>query len=55
MDRSELLTSNDQNPRVWVAGTYVLTVTGANGCSRAPKAEVDTDEKPPVQQQPVVR
>ncbi|MBK7383198.1 MAG: hypothetical protein IPI81_07655 [Flavobacteriales bacterium] len=27
-------TSKDQNPTVGVAGTYLLTVTGANGCSR---------------------
>jgi len=34
-------TSNLQNPSVNVAGTYVLTVTSANGCSATATATVD--------------
>ncbi|MFZ1687576.1 MAG: hypothetical protein WAU70_09155, partial [Flavobacteriales bacterium] len=33
-------TSGDQNPTVGVAGTYVLTVTGANGCTSTAQADV---------------
>ncbi|MBK7383201.1 MAG: SprB repeat-containing protein [Flavobacteriales bacterium] len=40
-------TSNDQNPTVSVAGTYILTVTGANGCQSMDQAEVDSDENTP--------
>ena len=37
-------TSSDQNPVVATAGTYVLTVTGANGCtSQASNALLDAD------------
>ncbi|MBK6831683.1 MAG: hypothetical protein IPG92_13500 [Flavobacteriales bacterium] len=32
-------TSQDQNPTVSVAGTYVLTVTGANGCTSTDNAD----------------
>ena len=40
-------TSLDQNPTVSVAGTYVLTVTGANGCTSVDNAEVDQDDDVP--------
>src|SRR6185436_19157718 len=40
-------TSNDHNPVVTVIGTYVLTVTGANGCSSTANAEVDEDLNAP--------
>ena len=36
-------TSSDQNPVVATAGTYVLTVTGANGCTSTANALVDED------------
>ncbi|MBL0046067.1 MAG: hypothetical protein IPP33_17250 [Flavobacteriales bacterium] len=36
-------TSNVQNPTVSVAGTYVLTVTGANGCTSQASAVVESD------------
>ena len=35
--------SSDQNPVVTTAGTYVLTVTGANGCTSTANALVDED------------
>ena len=41
-------TSNDQNPTVSAAGTYVLTVTGANGCTSEAQAVVFEDRTPPV-------
>ena len=44
-------TSNEQNPIVSVVGTYVLTVTGANGCTNSAEADVwegDCDECPPM-------
>ncbi|MBL0046065.1 MAG: hypothetical protein IPP33_17240 [Flavobacteriales bacterium] len=40
-------TSNVQNPTVSVAGTYVLTVTGANGCTSTAQAVVEQDNTPP--------
>ncbi|MBK6831684.1 MAG: hypothetical protein IPG92_13505 [Flavobacteriales bacterium] len=40
-------TSQDQNPTVSVAGTYVLTVTGANGCTSTDNAEVILDDEAP--------
>ncbi len=40
-------TSNDQNPVVTVAGTYVLTVTGANGCTSQAQADVSLDDEAP--------
>ncbi|MBK9175982.1 MAG: hypothetical protein IPM46_06500 [Flavobacteriales bacterium] len=40
-------TSNDQNPTVSVAGTYDLTVTGANGCQSFASAEVELDDAAP--------
>ncbi|MBK9175985.1 MAG: hypothetical protein IPM46_06515 [Flavobacteriales bacterium] len=40
-------TSNDQNPTVSVAGTYDLTVTGANGCQSFASAEVELDDDAP--------
>ncbi|MBK8499301.1 MAG: hypothetical protein IPL52_10890 [Flavobacteriales bacterium] len=40
-------TSNEQNPEVCAAGTYVLTVTGANGCTSQANAEVDVDDEAP--------
>ncbi|MBK8499248.1 MAG: T9SS type A sorting domain-containing protein [Flavobacteriales bacterium] len=40
-------TSNEQNPTVCAAGTYVLTVTGANGCTSQANAEVDVDDEAP--------
>ncbi len=40
-------TSNDQNPTVSAAGTYVLTVTGANGCTSQANAEVELDNTVP--------
>ncbi|MFT3885700.1 MAG: hypothetical protein QM724_09790 [Flavobacteriales bacterium] len=36
-------TSTEQNPTVNLAGTYTLTVTGANGCSSTASAEVVQD------------
>ncbi|MEO8588705.1 MAG: hypothetical protein ABI432_05000, partial [Flavobacteriales bacterium] len=41
-------TSGDQNPTVSVAGTYELTVTGANGCTSQAEAEVELDQNAPV-------
>ena len=38
--------SSDQNPVVTTAGTYVLTVTGANGCTSTANALVDEDLTP---------
>ncbi|MCB0795467.1 MAG: T9SS type A sorting domain-containing protein, partial [Flavobacteriales bacterium] len=35
--------STDQNPTVSVAGTYILTVTGDNGCTSTDQAIVDED------------
>jgi hypothetical protein len=40
-------TSIEQNPTVSVAGTYVLTVTGENGCTSVAQAEVGTDYAEP--------
>ncbi|MBL0043531.1 MAG: hypothetical protein IPP33_03645 [Flavobacteriales bacterium] len=40
-------TSNEQNPTVSVAGTYVLTVTGANGCTSTAQAVVEQDNTLP--------
>ncbi|MBK9175983.1 MAG: hypothetical protein IPM46_06505 [Flavobacteriales bacterium] len=40
-------TSSDQNPTVSVAGTYDLTVTGANGCQSFASAEVELDDAAP--------
>ncbi len=40
-------TSNEQNPTVTVAGTYVLTVTGANGCTSTAQAVVELDNAVP--------
>ncbi len=40
-------TSNAQNPTVTVAGTYVLTVTGANGCTSTAQAVVEQDSNVP--------
>ncbi len=40
-------TSNAQNPTVSVAGTYVLTVTGANGCTSTASAQVIGDTNVP--------
>src|SRR6185436_5997181 len=40
-------TSNDQNPTVSAAGTYELTVTGANGCTSVAQAEVELDNAVP--------
>ena len=37
--------SQDQNPTVSIAGTYVLTVTGANGCTSIDEAEVILDDE----------
>ncbi|MBK8949184.1 MAG: SBBP repeat-containing protein [Flavobacteriales bacterium] len=39
--------SIDQNPTVSVAGTYVLTVTGSNGCTSTASAEVLLDNAAP--------
>ncbi|MBK6628890.1 MAG: hypothetical protein IPG35_15080 [Flavobacteriales bacterium] len=39
--------SIDQNPTVSVAGTYVLTVTGSNGCTSTASAEVLPDNAAP--------
>ncbi|MBK7752498.1 MAG: hypothetical protein IPI41_07810 [Flavobacteriales bacterium] len=40
-------TSGDQNPIVSAAGTYVLTVTGTNGCTSVAQAEVTLDDEVP--------
>ena len=40
-------TSSDQNPVVATAGTYVLTVTGANGCTSQASADVLLDADAP--------
>ncbi|MBP6573211.1 MAG: hypothetical protein KA230_02070 [Flavobacteriales bacterium] len=40
-------TSNDQNPMVSEAGIYVLTVTGANGCTSMAQADVTLDNATP--------
>ncbi|MBL0046068.1 MAG: hypothetical protein IPP33_17255 [Flavobacteriales bacterium] len=40
-------TSAQQNPVVTLAGTYVLTVTGANGCISVAQAEVTSDTNVP--------
>ncbi|MBK8499299.1 MAG: hypothetical protein IPL52_10880 [Flavobacteriales bacterium] len=40
-------TSNEQNPTVCAAGTYILTVTGANGCTSQANADVDVDDEAP--------
>ena len=40
-------TNQDQNPTVSVAGTYVLTVTGSNGCTSTDNAEVILDNEAP--------
>ncbi|MEO8067870.1 MAG: hypothetical protein ABI599_09280, partial [Flavobacteriales bacterium] len=40
-------TSGDQNPVVSVAGTYVLTVTGANGCTSVAQADVTQNDNVP--------
>ncbi|MBK6628506.1 MAG: hypothetical protein IPG35_13075 [Flavobacteriales bacterium] len=51
--------SIDQNPTVSVAGTYVLTVTGSNGCTSTASAEVLLDNAagraPPVARSPAPR
>ncbi|MEI2420174.1 hypothetical protein V6O07_07855, partial [Arthrospira platensis SPKY2] len=39
--------SSEQNPTVSVAGTYNLTVTGANGCQSFASAEVILDNELP--------
>ncbi|MFZ1689356.1 MAG: hypothetical protein WAU70_18180, partial [Flavobacteriales bacterium] len=40
-------TSGDQNPTVSAAGTYVLTVTGANGCTSVAQADVILNDTAP--------
>ncbi|MGB3525047.1 MAG: SBBP repeat-containing protein, partial [Flavobacteriales bacterium] len=40
-------TSNDQNPTVSAPGSYVLTVTGTNGCTNTATATVDRDSTVP--------
>ena len=40
-------TSTDQNPTVSQAGTYLLTVTGANGCTDSDQAVVAQDANAP--------
>ncbi|MEZ4788845.1 MAG: hypothetical protein R2811_02380 [Flavobacteriales bacterium] len=40
-------TSNEQNPTVGAAGTYNLTVTGANGCTSTASALVEQDSAAP--------
>ncbi|MBK9535122.1 MAG: hypothetical protein IPO10_08125 [Flavobacteriales bacterium] len=40
-------TSALQNPVVGAAGTYVLTVTGSNGCTSTAEAMVDQDDDIP--------
>ncbi|MBL7983769.1 MAG: hypothetical protein JNM91_02160 [Flavobacteriales bacterium] len=40
-------TSTEQNPTVTEAGTYVLTVTGANGCTSTATAVVEQDNTVP--------
>lgn len=39
--------SNEQNPTVSAVGTYVLTVTGANGCTATATAQVNGDSSLP--------
>ncbi len=41
-------TSNQQNPTVSTAGTYVLTVTVPGGCSNTASATVNTNSIPPI-------
>src|SRR5690606_39914794 len=41
-------TSNDQNPTVSAPGSYVLTVTGTNGCTNTATATVGQDIDVPV-------
>ncbi|MBX7129712.1 MAG: T9SS type A sorting domain-containing protein, partial [Flavobacteriales bacterium] len=40
-------TSSQQNPVVGMAGIYVLTVTGANGCTSMAEAVVEQDDQVP--------
>ena len=40
-------TSALQNPVVGLSGTYVLTVTGSNGCTSSASTEVDLDDETP--------
>ncbi|MBS1939132.1 MAG: T9SS type A sorting domain-containing protein, partial [Bacteroidetes bacterium] len=40
-------TSTEQNPSVGVAGTYILSVTGQNGCSSTATAVVELDNEVP--------
>ena len=40
-------TSNDPNPTVGLEGDYILTVTGANGCTSEATAVVVLDDTPP--------
>ncbi|MCB9183724.1 MAG: hypothetical protein H6591_07375 [Flavobacteriales bacterium] len=40
-------TSTEQNPTVCAAGDYILTVTGANGCTSMATANVDVDDELP--------
>ena len=40
-------TSQDQNPTVSAAGTYILTVTGGNGCTSQASAVVGQDDELP--------
>ncbi|MBK7298279.1 MAG: hypothetical protein IPI91_17325 [Flavobacteriales bacterium] len=40
-------TSALQNPVVSAAGTYMLTVTGTNGCTSSASTEVDLDDETP--------
>jgi hypothetical protein len=41
-------TSTEQTPTVTQPGVYVLTVTGANGCTSVAQTEVGEDRTPPV-------
>ncbi|MBL0046066.1 MAG: hypothetical protein IPP33_17245 [Flavobacteriales bacterium] len=47
-------TSTQQNPVVGTAGTYVLTVTGSNGCSSTAQAIVEQDDSTQVRKRSAV-